>query len=116
MTSTTSTQTRTETEPIRLLSLRGSAPRPIDEIASEASKETSYKYARYLPSQEGDGIHYPPLTDFEHVDPGLEALKHENAQEFLESATVTAVCHGAYTLTREDANVCVAHSKVRLRN
>ncbi|KAI5448906.1 hypothetical protein NCC49_006022 [Naganishia albida] len=60
--------------------------------ASITTKETpdddsGYKYARFLPHFDNTTT-YPPLTDFEHHDPGLEALKHDDPREFLKNATV----------------------------
>ena len=51
----------------------------------EEKQEVPYRYAHLLPhfSQE----HYPPLTPFEHVDPGRRALNHLNARAFLKNAT-----------------------------
>ncbi|KAJ7596748.1 hypothetical protein C8J56DRAFT_1011395 [Mycena floridula] len=47
--------------------------------------EPEYEYSHLLPYFSQD--HYPPLTPFEHVDPGLRALKHANPRAFLESAS-----------------------------
>ena len=63
----------------------GEVGTPVDE----ANKD--YKYAKYLPYRHDDGVRYPPLTEYKHVDPGLEALKHEQPREFLNSATVAPV-------------------------
>ncbi|KAI0823092.1 TauD-domain-containing protein [Trametes gibbosa] len=49
-------------------------------------KEEPYKYAHLLPVFDKDE-HYPPLTPFEHVDPGHRALAHPNPRAFLDSAT-----------------------------
>ena len=49
-------------------------------------KEGEYKYAHLLPVFPKDE-HYPPLTPFEHVDPGLRALSHPNPRSFLDNAT-----------------------------
>ncbi|KAJ2989829.1 hypothetical protein NUW54_g8661 [Trametes sanguinea] len=54
---------------------------------SEATKqEEPYKYAHLLPVFPKDE-HYPPLTPFEHTDPGLRALSHPNPRAFLDNAT-----------------------------
>ncbi|RDX56228.1 TauD-domain-containing protein [Lentinus brumalis] len=55
---------------------------------SETGKkqEEPYKYAQFLPVFPKDE-HYPPLTPFEHVDPGLRALSHPNQRAFLDNAT-----------------------------
>ena len=54
---------------------------------SEETKKTEpYKYAHLLPVFPKDE-HYPPLTPFEHVDPGLRALSHPNPRSFLDNAT-----------------------------
>lgn len=47
--------------------------------------EETYKYTHLLPhfSQHK----YPPLTPFEHVDPGSRALKHPDPRTFLKGAT-----------------------------
>ncbi|KAJ9092914.1 hypothetical protein QFC21_006626 [Naganishia friedmannii] len=49
--------------------------------------ESDYPYARFLPHFD-TSVTYPPLTDFEHHDPGLEALKHAEPRAFLNNATV----------------------------
>jgi len=76
------------------LVLRGDDDKPIQarEVGTpvdEANKD--YKYAKYLPYRHDDGVRYQPLTEYKHVDPGLEALKHEQPREFLNGATVTPV-------------------------
>ncbi|WWC90304.1 uncharacterized protein L201_005237 [Kwoniella dendrophila CBS 6074] len=45
-----------------------------------------YRYKRFLPTFDTE-TKYPPLTPFEHKDPGLEALMHDNPREFLGGAT-----------------------------
>ena len=47
-----------------------------------------YKYTHLLPVFPKEE-HYPPLTPFEHVDPGHRALKHPNPRSFLANAKVT---------------------------
>ncbi|OCF72416.1 hypothetical protein I204_06795 [Kwoniella mangroviensis CBS 8886] len=49
-----------------------------------------YKYKRFLPTFD-QKTKYKPLTPFEHHDPGLDALKHENPREFLDGAIVTSL-------------------------
>lgn len=49
--------------------------------------ETAYKYAHFLPSFDHD-YKLPPLTPFEHVDPGHQALKDPEPRKFLEGAKV----------------------------
>jgi sulfonate dioxygenase len=49
------------------------------------AEEEEYRYAHLLPSFSAD--RYPPLTPFEHVDPGHRALSHPNPRAFLEGAT-----------------------------
>ena len=51
-------------------------------------QESEYRYAHLLPHFSAD--HYPPLTPFEHVDPALRAVSHDNPRAFLNSAT--SVC------------------------
>ncbi|OBZ80075.1 Alpha-ketoglutarate-dependent sulfonate dioxygenase [Grifola frondosa] len=46
----------------------------------------SYKYAHLLPVFPKEE-HYPPLTPFDHVDPGARALSHPNPRAFLDKAT-----------------------------
>jgi sulfonate dioxygenase len=48
-------------------------------------QESKYRYAHLLPHFSADC--YPPLTPFEHVDPALRALSHDNPRAFLDSAT-----------------------------
>lgn len=47
--------------------------------------EETYRYAHLLPHFSQDI--YPPLAPFEHVDPGLRALKHPDPHAFLKGAT-----------------------------
>ena len=54
--------------------------------SKQPRKEEEYKYAHLLPVFPKDE-HYPPLTPFEHVDPGLRALSHPNPRSFLDNAT-----------------------------
>ncbi|KAF9229622.1 alpha-ketoglutarate-dependent sulfonate dioxygenase [Gyrodon lividus] len=58
--------------------------RAADRSTEEATEET-YKYAHLLPDFSQDK--YPPLTPFEHVDPGLRALNHADPRAFLKDAT-----------------------------
>ena len=66
------------------------------ETASKAADSGSisvltgeeYKYTHLLPTFPHDE-HYPPLTPFEHVDPGHRALSHPNTRAFLANAKVT---------------------------
>lgn len=51
--------------------------------------DSNYKYKQFLPTF--NDVKYPPLTEFEHSDPGLEALKHDDPREFLQGATVKHV-------------------------
>ncbi|KAG6814031.1 hypothetical protein H0H92_003881 [Tricholoma furcatifolium] len=52
---------------------------------AEKKEEEPYRYAHLLPHFSQD--HYPPLTPFEHVDPGHRALTHANPRAFLDNAT-----------------------------
>ncbi|KAH9919111.1 alpha-ketoglutarate-dependent sulfonate dioxygenase [Fomitopsis serialis] len=38
-------------------------------------------------SKSEEGTHYPPLTPFDHIDPGSRALSHPNPRSFLDHAT-----------------------------
>jgi sulfonate dioxygenase len=58
------------------------------KLRADEQKETEYRYAHLLPTFPKDE-HYPPLTPFEHVDPGHRALQHSNPQLFLRGAKVT---------------------------
>jgi len=49
-------------------------------------KGEDYRYANLLPVFPQDE-HYPPLTPFDHVDPGSRALTHSNPRAFLDNAT-----------------------------
>ncbi|KAF8898455.1 TauD-domain-containing protein [Infundibulicybe gibba] len=51
----------------------------------EKTAESPYRYAHLLPHFSRD--HYPPLTPYEHVDPGSRALAHSNPRAFLDNAT-----------------------------
>ncbi|THG98452.1 hypothetical protein EW026_g3730 [Hermanssonia centrifuga] len=72
------TTTATETVP-GSISVQAHEDKPISE---------QYNYAHLFPVFQKDE-HYPPLTPFEHVDPGHRALKHENPRSFLANAKVT---------------------------
>ena len=76
--STTTTTVQETTQNVASLKLR-SPP-------EEEKKEPEYRYAHLLPHFSAD--RYPPLTPFEHVDPGSRALSHPNPREFLERATL----------------------------
>ncbi|KAG6888762.1 hypothetical protein C0992_007553 [Termitomyces sp. T32_za158] len=54
--------------------------------SGQNKEEEPYRYAHLLPYFSQD--HYPPLTPFEHVDPGHRALSHPNPRSFLDNATV----------------------------
>ncbi|KAI0726192.1 TauD-domain-containing protein [Fomitopsis betulina] len=56
--------------------------------ADEPSKheEEPYRYAHLLPAFPREE-HYPPLTPFDHIDPGSRALSHPNPRSFLDNAT-----------------------------
>ncbi|KIJ68710.1 hypothetical protein HYDPIDRAFT_82029 [Hydnomerulius pinastri MD-312] len=56
-----------------------------EERKNDEQKQESYKYAHLLPHFAPDT--YPPLTPFEHVDPGSRALKHTDPRAFLNSAS-----------------------------
>ncbi|KAJ3754867.1 TauD-domain-containing protein [Lentinula raphanica] len=74
--SSTSVETQTESASTTL-KLRG---------ATDAQKDQEeYRYSHLLPVFSQD--HYPPLTPFEHNDPGRRALNHPNPRSFLDSAT-----------------------------
>ncbi|KAG6837862.1 hypothetical protein H0H93_013015 [Arthromyces matolae] len=59
------------------------ALRPSEE---NTQGQASYRYANLLPYFSQD--HYPPLTFFEHADPGHRALNHTNPRSFLDNAVV----------------------------
>lgn len=77
------TTVETVAQPLPTLTLRSDKP-------SEQKSEEPYPYAHLNPHF--SPATYPPLTDFEHVDPGHRALKHSNPRSFLDNATsVTAL-------------------------
>lgn len=55
------------------------------EQQEKGTKKEEYKYAHLMPVFSQD--RYPPLTPFEHIDPGHRALSHENPRAFLDGAT-----------------------------
>ncbi|KAJ6605808.1 TauD-domain-containing protein [Mycena sp. CBHHK59/15] len=64
-------------------------PNGTDKITTESENKPEpapYKYAHLLPVYSKDK--YPPLELFEHVDPGLRALKHANPRSFLDAGSV----------------------------
>ncbi|PIL30953.1 hypothetical protein GSI_07122 [Ganoderma sinense ZZ0214-1] len=68
----------TITESLPTLTLR-------QDQSQQPKKEDEYKYAHMLPVFPKDE-HYPPLTPFDHVDPGFRALEHPNPRSFLDNA------------------------------
>ncbi|KAG5651559.1 hypothetical protein H0H81_008237 [Sphagnurus paluster] len=65
-----------------------SVPFHVDPDESKEPQEghEPYRYAHLLPHFSPD--HHPPLTPFEHVDPGHRALSHPRPRSFLNNATV----------------------------
>ncbi|GLB36478.1 putative taurine catabolism dioxygenase TauD, TfdA family protein [Lyophyllum shimeji] len=57
-----------------------------DKDETQKEELEPYRYAHLLPHFSQD--RYPPLTSFEHVDPGHRALSHPNPRSFLDNATV----------------------------
>lgn len=81
-------------ETLRLRPTPSAAPRDVtnsstkeNDKTTKTDDESAYPYARFLPHFD-NSVTYPPLTDFEHHDPGLEALKHADPRAFLNDATV----------------------------
>ncbi|EIW81856.1 TauD-domain-containing protein [Coniophora puteana RWD-64-598 SS2] len=52
---------------------------------NEGEKKEEYRYSHLLPHFDHQ-LKYPPLVPFEHVDPGLRALKHADQRAFLNGA------------------------------
>lgn len=75
-----STTTTTVTQSTASLRLRSEPPS--DEQKNDGEP---YRYAHLLPVFSGD--QYPPLTPYEHTDPGARALSHPNPRAFLDNAT-----------------------------
>ena len=85
------TATVTQAPAVEVLRLRGEGQEtnPAEVVVQsneDQDPEANYKYKRFLPHFDTT-LKLPPLTDFEHQDPGLEALKHGNPREFLANAT-----------------------------
>ncbi|KAH9178905.1 hypothetical protein EDB89DRAFT_2225566 [Lactarius sanguifluus] len=55
------------------------------QARSDQGKTAPYRYAHLLPHL--SPATYPPLTPFEHTDPGLRALAHSNPRSLLDAAT-----------------------------
>lgn len=49
--------------------------------------ESTYPYAHFLPTFDRT-LRLPPLTPFDHVDPGRRALDHPDPRSFLQNASV----------------------------
>lgn len=81
---TVTTTVPTPTESQTRLTLRPSPDDQKKENSTAAATE-SYRYSHLLPHFSHD--RYPPLTPFDHIDPGFRALTHQNPRAFLESAT-----------------------------
>lgn len=79
MATTTVTETVPTTTPEAVLTLRSQ---------DQAEPVEEYRYSHLLPHFSVD--RYPPLTPFEHVDPGSRAISHENPRSFLDRATKAA--------------------------
>lgn len=58
------------------------------KLRADEKKESEYRWTHLLPAFPKDE-HYPPLTPFEHVDPGHRALQHPNPRQFLANAKVS---------------------------
>jgi hypothetical protein len=85
------TTTVTQTPAVEILRLRGEGQpsetaEPVIQENEKQDPDADYKYKRFLPHFDST-LKLPPLTEFEHKDPGLEALKHDNPREFLANAT-----------------------------
>lgn len=61
-----------------------SKPIIVPSVVTASSGET-YRYAHLLPHFSQD--HYPPLTPYEHVDPGSRALSSPDPRAFLRNAS-----------------------------
>lgn len=86
----TTTTTTTTLPAIQTLHLRGEGPVPKPQwwqTTESAKRGEPYPYARYLPTWDAS-TKYPPLEPFEHVDPGLQALKHGEPRAFLRDAQI----------------------------
>jgi sulfonate dioxygenase len=58
--------------------------RPVAASGQRPAEPEPYRYAHLLPSFSQET--YPPLTLFEHVDPGSRALSHPDPRSFLARA------------------------------
>jgi sulfonate dioxygenase len=58
-----------------------------NHLIASATPASPYRYAHLLPHL--SHTTYPPLTPFEHTDPGLRALAHSNPRSILDAATGT---------------------------
>jgi len=54
-------------------------------LKPRSEQEQEYRYVHLLPIFSSD--RYPPLTPYDHVDPGQRALLHSNPHAFLDGAT-----------------------------
>ncbi|RSH82498.1 uncharacterized protein EHS24_007478 [Apiotrichum porosum] len=88
MSSTITQTTQAPTEGVAKLSLSGAPAVPNNVwFSSTGLPESEYPYKHYLPSLEKK-VKGPPLTEFVHVDPGHEALKHAEPRAFLAAGKV----------------------------
>ncbi|KDQ54879.1 hypothetical protein JAAARDRAFT_37993 [Jaapia argillacea MUCL 33604] len=83
--STVQTITTQLAETTPSLTLRPSPDSDDKKSQNPESSEEPYRYSHLLPHFSQD--RYPPLTPFEHVDPGLRALSHPDPRAFLNGAT-----------------------------
>lgn len=68
-----------------MISLQTATSLNAGSIQLRADEEEPYKYSHLLPVFSAET--YPPLTKFEHTDPGSRALSHPNPRSFLDDAT-----------------------------
>ncbi|KAI0793277.1 TauD-domain-containing protein [Abortiporus biennis] len=68
------------------LTLRPSTQAQFANPETVRENSDNYRYSHLLPVFPHDE-HYPPLTPFDHVDPGARALNHANPRAFLDGAT-----------------------------
>ncbi|EGO02710.1 hypothetical protein SERLA73DRAFT_102611 [Serpula lacrymans var. lacrymans S7.3] len=67
------------------LTLQPAAESGSDKQSKDSTAPAQYPYAHLLPHFSPQT--YPPLTPFEHTDPGLRALQHPDPRAFLSNAS-----------------------------
>lgn len=84
---------------------------PTLNLRSRFTRDDNYPYAHLLPTF--DSVTYPPLTPFQHEDPGHRALTHEDPLSFLKNASRVSEITPALGTEVEGVNLATLSSDER---